>query len=124
MLKQQIINRVREIILKYANPERIYLYGSQVNGEADRSSDIDIAYEDENFIDNFKIEEEVDAPPFFYTTNDIASFLKTQVPKIEDIFERLRKRGYTATGTHFTPTGFKTNAPLDIVKEVFKEHKT
>ena len=44
MTKKQIIDRVKEIILKYANPTRIYLYGSQVNGEATQNSDIDIAY--------------------------------------------------------------------------------
>ena len=46
MTKKQIIDRVKEIILKYANPTRIYLYGSQVNGEATQNSDIDI----DNFV--------------------------------------------------------------------------
>jgi nucleotidyltransferase substrate binding protein (TIGR01987 family) len=59
MNKNQIINKAKEIILKYSNPERIYLYGSQVNGEANENSDIDLAYDDESFKKNYLIEDEV-----------------------------------------------------------------
>ena len=65
------------------------------------------------------LEEEADGPPFFYTTNDIASVLKQSPPPLEHIFERLRTKGYLVTKTHCIPTGFKTNAPLDAIKEVF-----
>ncbi|MBD3795829.1 MAG: nucleotidyltransferase domain-containing protein, partial [Epsilonproteobacteria bacterium] len=58
MNKITIINQVKEIILKFAKPNRIYLYGSQVSGEAKSGSDIDIAYDDPNFKSNFLIEEE------------------------------------------------------------------
>ena len=60
MLKQQIINQVKEIILKYSNPERIYLYGSYANGEAKDGSDIDIAYDDPECKDHYKIVEDAD----------------------------------------------------------------
>jgi tRNA (guanine26-N2/guanine27-N2)-dimethyltransferase len=66
------------------------------------------------------LEEEADAPPFFYTINDVSSLLKVSPPPLDCILERLRRRGFAATRTHFTPAGFKTNAPLDIVTEVFK----
>jgi tRNA (guanine26-N2/guanine27-N2)-dimethyltransferase len=66
------------------------------------------------------LEEEADAPPFFYTTNDLSSFLKQSPPTMEHIFERLRNKGFVVTKTHCTPTGFKTNAPLDVITEVFK----
>jgi tRNA (guanine26-N2/guanine27-N2)-dimethyltransferase len=68
----------------------------------------------------YLLEEEADAPPFFYTTNDLSSLLKQSPPTMEHIFERLRNKGFIATKTHCTPTGFKTNAPLDIITEVFK----
>ncbi|UCF12151.1 MAG: tRNA (guanine(10)-N(2))-dimethyltransferase [Thermoplasmatales archaeon] len=64
-------------------------------------------------------EEEANAPPFFYTTDDIASFLKMAPPKIEKIFEKLTNKGYKVFRTHFSSTGFKTNAPLDEIKKVF-----
>jgi tRNA (guanine26-N2/guanine27-N2)-dimethyltransferase len=66
------------------------------------------------------LEEEADASPFFYTTNDLSSLLKQSPPTMEHIFERLRNKGFVVAKTHCTPTGFKTNAPLDIITEVFK----
>jgi len=66
------------------------------------------------------LEEEADAPPFFYTINDLSSLLKVSPPTMEHIVEQLKKKGYVVTRTHCTPTGFKTNAPLDVVTEVFK----
>jgi tRNA (guanine26-N2/guanine27-N2)-dimethyltransferase len=66
------------------------------------------------------LEEEADAPPFFYTTNDLSSLWKQSPPTMEHIFELLRNKGFVVTRTHCTPTGFKTDAPLDVIKEVFK----
>ena len=57
--KTEIINQVKEIILKHAKPVRIYLYGSQVTGDASDGSDIDIAYEDPDNKNNYLIEEGV-----------------------------------------------------------------
>jgi predicted nucleotidyltransferase len=39
----KIVAAVREIILKYAQPSRIYLFGSRVTGEAKPESDYDFA---------------------------------------------------------------------------------
>ncbi len=60
MSKQKLINIVKSIILKYSNPTRIYLYGSQANGESKEGSDIDIAYDDVEFTKNYLIEDEID----------------------------------------------------------------
>ena len=69
------------------------------------------------------LEEEADAPAFFFTTDSLSSMLKLPSPKMKDIFEKLRSKGYIVVRTHFSPTGFKTNAPLDKIKEVFKGSK-
>lgn len=66
------------------------------------------------------LEEEADLPPFFYTTEGIASFLKKSTPKMEIIFEQLENKGYEVFRTHFSPTGFKTNAPKSKIEKVFK----
>lgn len=66
------------------------------------------------------LEDEADATPFFYTTNDLSSLLKQSPPPLSRLFEHLRNKGYSVTRTHFTPTGFKTDAPLEIITEVFK----
>jgi nucleotidyltransferase substrate binding protein (TIGR01987 family) len=44
-----LIKEIVAIILKHSKPERIYLYGSQITGEAVKGSDIDIAFDDKNF---------------------------------------------------------------------------
>jgi tRNA (guanine26-N2/guanine27-N2)-dimethyltransferase len=66
------------------------------------------------------LEEEADAPPFFYTINDLSSVLKISPPTMEYIVEQLKNKGFIVSRTHCTPTGFKTNAPLSVVTEVFK----
>ena len=66
------------------------------------------------------LEEEADAPPFFYTINDLSSILKISPPSMHHVVEKLKKKSFIVTRTHCTPTGFKTNAPLDVVTEVFK----
>jgi tRNA (guanine26-N2/guanine27-N2)-dimethyltransferase len=47
------------------------------------------------------LEEEADAPCFFYTTN----------------------KGYDVFRTHFSPTGFKTDAPRDEIEAIFKDER-
>jgi len=66
------------------------------------------------------LEEEADAPPFFYATDGLASALKKSPPKMEIVFEKLRNKGYDVFRTHFSPTGFKTNAPKNEIEKVFK----
>lgn len=70
----------------------------------------------------YLFEEEVNAPHFFYTTNDFASFLGVAPPKMKDIFEKLTSKGYNVYQTHFSTTAFKTNAPLDEIQKIFIEN--
>lgn len=66
------------------------------------------------------LEEEADAPNFFFTTDSLASILKKSPPKVETVFEDLKNQGYSVYRTHFDPTGFKTNAPKNEIEKVFK----
>jgi nucleotidyltransferase substrate binding protein (TIGR01987 family) len=81
--KNKLIKEVIKIILKYAKPERIYLYGSQANGEADNTSDIDIAYDDKDFKDNYLIKEE---------TDKLETLTKIDIQNIAKSDERFRNR--------------------------------
>lgn len=81
--KANIINQVKEIILKHAKPIRIYLYGSQVNGESNDSSDIDIAYDDPECKDNYLIEEEV---------KNINTLVKIDIKNIAKTEDRFKNR--------------------------------
>ncbi len=59
MIQREIINKVKAIILTHAKPKRIYIYGSQISGESEKTSDIDIAFDDEEFKDIGIIEDEI-----------------------------------------------------------------
>ena len=80
---ETIIEEVRAIILRHAKPERIWLYGSRANGEAIESSDIDIAYHDKEFTQDWVIEEEVEKLP---------TLLKIDIKNIASTEERFRQR--------------------------------
>ena len=69
------------------------------------------------------LEEEANASTFFYNTDDLASLLKISPPKMKHIFEKLKEKGYDAARTHFSSTGFKTNAPMDEIETIFKHQK-
>lgn len=78
-----LIKEVVKIILKYANPVRIYLYGSQANGEAGKLSDIDIAYDDEQFKDDYLVKEEV---------GKLKTLIKIDIKNIAKSEERFKNR--------------------------------
>ncbi len=83
--KTLIIKEIIKIILKYSNPERIYLYGSMANGEANLTSDIDIAYEDKDFKDDYLylIKEEVE---------NLKTLLKIDIKNIAFTENRFKNR--------------------------------
>ena len=81
--KIKIINSVVQIILKYAKPERIYLFGSQTTGEADDTSDIDIAYDDNHFNEEYLIQEEIDK---------IDTLIKIDVKNLKNTDDRFKNR--------------------------------
>ena len=78
-----LIKEVVKIILKYANPVRIYLYGSQADGEAGKLSDIDIAYDDEQFKDDYLVKEEV---------GKLKTLIKIDIMNIAKSEERFKNR--------------------------------
>ena len=67
------------------------------------------------------LEEEANASPFFYTTESIASNLKTSPPKLEKIFKMIKDKEYDIVRTHFSSTGFKTNASYNEIENIFKD---
>jgi tRNA (guanine26-N2/guanine27-N2)-dimethyltransferase len=61
---------------------------------------------------------EAEMPPFFYETNEIASLTKTHPKPLADIIEGLKGKGYSATRTHFSPGGFKTDCEISEMKKM------
>jgi len=39
---------------------------------------------------------------------------------MEMVFDYLKNNGFDVFRTHFSPTGFKTNASFDIMEKMFK----
>ncbi len=73
---------------------------------------------DEELIDTWISESSL--PPFFYDTNVLSSFLVKSPPRLKKIIKALQRAGRPTSQTHFSPTGFKTEADSKTVVDVFK----
>jgi len=62
-----------------------------------------------------RIEEEAEAPAFYFRIDTIAHKLRTTPPKVMNVVAALRDEGYVATLTHFHPNGFRTDASESTV---------
>jgi tRNA (guanine26-N2/guanine27-N2)-dimethyltransferase len=56
----------------------------------------------------------------FYETSKICEIYKAPTPSRETIFKTLKGSGYDICKTSFSKTGFRTNAPISEISEVFK----
>lgn len=62
------------------------------------------------------IEEECEAPPFYYRTDLLSAKLTIKPPRLKTVLDALHGKGYKATRTHFDANGFRTDAPnLEVV---------
>lgn len=121
MTNKEIIKKVVQIILKHCKPERIYLYGSQADGTAVKTSDIDIAYEDTKCENGYKIIDDVE---------NIKTLIKIDVKNIANtekrFYNRVKDTGkvlYSATKKLRAEDGLHnfTNALLKFNEVVEKE---
>ncbi|NOR85446.1 tRNA (guanine(10)-N(2))-dimethyltransferase [archaeon] len=55
----------------------------------------------------------------FYDVHYLSKIKKKPAPKMDILLEKLTKKGYFVSKTHFTPTGIRTNAPLDVLMGLF-----
>ncbi len=62
--------------------------------------------------------EEVGKPSLFYDSNIISKEMKLAPPPLYDLIDELRGRDWRASRTHFTSTGFKTDAPEEEIGEI------
>lgn len=62
--------------------------------------------------------EESPGPATFYDLHKICKVLKISAPPITDVLDKLQEEGYFASRTHIKPTGIKTDAPVEIIKEI------
>lgn len=56
----------------------------------------------------------------YYDLHELSSHLGISSPKRDPVIEELYDTGYPVARTHFSPTGFRTDAPIDHIKEIIK----
>jgi tRNA (guanine26-N2/guanine27-N2)-dimethyltransferase len=62
---------------------------------------------------------ESEMPGTYYTLDEIASKMKSSPPKLENAIKNLQKKGCLASPTSFCSTGFRTNANINQIIDVF-----
>ena len=70
--------------------------------------------------------EEAEGPITFYDIHKICKSLKISSPKMNDVIDEIRNRGYFISRTHFKLTGMRTDMPLNELKDLIikiKEEK-
>lgn len=64
--------------------------------------------------------EEADLPPLMLDANRVAARLKVPTPRMDRAISRLREVGYSAGRAHTNPVGIKTDAPVEVVEDLFR----
>ncbi|KXB07525.1 hypothetical protein AKJ51_01135 [candidate division MSBL1 archaeon SCGC-AAA382A20] len=59
--------------------------------------------------------DEADGPPLFYDLHKVSSRAKSSPPKLKYVLKKLKKSGYFASKTHFSNTGIRTDASIEVL---------
>ena len=57
----------------------------------------------------------------YYDIHEMASVLEIQAPKRKDVIDALKEKGYIVSRTHFAPTGLKTDAPFEDIRDIISD---
>jgi tRNA (guanine26-N2/guanine27-N2)-dimethyltransferase len=63
---------------------------------------------------------EAEGPPTFYSIHELCERVRTSPPKLDRVIEGLRKMGFRASRTHFSPDGVRTDAPVEVLLQLLK----
>lgn len=63
---------------------------------------------------------ESEMPGTYFTLDEIASKMKSSPPKLENAISSLQKNNFVASPTSFSPTGFRTDAKINEIIEIFQ----
>lgn len=66
--------------------------------------------------------EELDTPALFYSIDGMSSVLKMTMPRMNSLMSALFNANYKASLTHSNKTGLKTDAPSDVVWDMFCQY--
>ncbi len=61
---------------------------------------------------------ENDMPPFYYDIHVLCDLMQLKVPKIDFLIDKISDSGFKAIRTHFSNRGVKTDAPVNVLKQI------
>lgn len=61
---------------------------------------------------------------FYYDLHYFAKLYKIELPKIDLIIEKLKKKGFNVSRTHFCLTGIKTNANFEEIRNILNKNNS
>ncbi|MEM4446901.1 MAG: tRNA (guanine(10)-N(2))-dimethyltransferase [Candidatus Jordarchaeales archaeon] len=64
---------------------------------------------------------EASAPPLYYNIHNVCSAARVPCPSIGEVVEFLKKKGFSAFKTHFSPVAIKTDAPVKVLLDSLRE---
>lgn len=64
------------------------------------------------------VQKESDGPSTYYITDKVCDILNTATPPFIKVVNRLRRKGFQATQTHFHNRGIRTDASIKIIQEI------
>lgn len=71
----------------------------------------------------YKCIAESEMPGTYFTLDEIASKMKSSPPKLENAISNLQKNDFAASVTSFSPTGFRTNADINEIIQIFQSNQ-
>jgi tRNA (guanine26-N2/guanine27-N2)-dimethyltransferase len=83
--------------------------------------EMDEEWEAYELLERLDSEAEILTP--YYDVHALASSMGTSSPKREGFIEALKEKGYPVSRTHFSPTGVRTSAPIEDLRQVIKQLK-
>ena len=67
------------------------------------------------------IKNEAEGQVTYYSVDKICDKLNLPVPPQKKVLEGLQKKGFDTVLTHFNSRGFRTDAPVEIIKDVITD---
>ena len=67
----------------------------------------------------YKCFDESEMPGMYFTLDEIGKKIKASPPKLAKIILNLKENGFLSSVTSLNPTGFRTNANINQIIEIF-----
>ena len=67
-----------------------------------------------------RLKEETGLPALFYDVSNLADEINVSTIGMAEIIEKLEKKGYRASRSHYSGEGLRTDAPVEEIKKVLR----